>query len=204
MHHPWSTSTEGGLLQNLQQPASSLIMNNLIGPAVRADFRQLYPANAKMSTCCPSDDNRTKVTNSVTSAPFLWWHVGPYFWPADLTQTANPISLVSKYVPLLNVIWLLQHHLNTEGISVHTFHKTITETVFCSFSEDPSPSPSPFPCSHLAAMLYISRSTTSEMFNSGLLLQVQQKFPTSTLHAYYFVTCPYHSREAQSLYYHQL
>ena len=65
----------------------------LIGPAVRADFRRLYPANAKTSTCCPSDDNRTKVTNSVTSARSLWWHVGPYFWPADLTRTANPITI---------------------------------------------------------------------------------------------------------------
>ena len=64
----------------------------LIGPAVRADFRRLYPANAKTPTCCPSDDNRTKVTNSVTSARSLWWHVGPYFWPADLTRTANPID----------------------------------------------------------------------------------------------------------------
>ena len=42
-----------------------------IGPAVRADFRRLYPANAKTPTCCPSDDNRTKVTNSVTSARSL-------------------------------------------------------------------------------------------------------------------------------------
>ena len=64
-----------------------------IGPAVRADFRRLYPANAKTPTCCPSDDNRTKVTNSVTSARSLWWHVGPYFWPADLTRTANPIVI---------------------------------------------------------------------------------------------------------------
>ena len=62
-----------------------------IGPAVRADFRRLYPANAKTPTCCPSDDNRTKVTNSVTSARSLWWHVGPYFWPADLTRTADPV-----------------------------------------------------------------------------------------------------------------
>ena len=62
-----------------------------IGPAVRADFRRLYPVNAKTPTCCSSDDNRTKVTNSVTSARSLWWHVGPYFWPADLTRTANPI-----------------------------------------------------------------------------------------------------------------
>ena len=64
----------------------------LIGFAVRADFRRLYPANAKTPTCCPSDDNRTKVTNSVTSARSLWWHVGPYFWPTDLTRTANPIG----------------------------------------------------------------------------------------------------------------
>ena len=63
----------------------------IIGPAVRADFRRLYLANAKIPTCCPSDDNRTKVTNSVTSARSLWWHVGPYFWPAELTRTANPI-----------------------------------------------------------------------------------------------------------------
>ena len=68
----------------------------LIGPAVRADFRRLYPANAKTPTCCPSDDNRTKVTNSVTSAPSLWWHVGPYFWPADLTRTANPIYCIQR------------------------------------------------------------------------------------------------------------
>ena len=72
-----------------QQTASGIAT---IGPAVRADFRRLYPANAKTPTCCPSDDNRTKVTNSVTSARSLWWHVGPYFWPADLTRTANPIG----------------------------------------------------------------------------------------------------------------
>ena len=65
-----------------------------IGSAVRADFRRLYPANAKTPTCCPSDDNRTKVTNPVTSARSLWWHVGPYFWPADLTRTANPIHWI--------------------------------------------------------------------------------------------------------------
>ena len=65
-----------------------------IGPAVRADFRRLYPANAKTPTCCPSDDNCTKVTNSVTSARSLWWHVGPYFWPVDLTRTANPICII--------------------------------------------------------------------------------------------------------------
>ena len=64
-----------------------------LGFAVRADFRRLYPANAKTPTCCPSDDNRTKVTNSATSARSLWWHVGPYFWPGDLTRTANPIRL---------------------------------------------------------------------------------------------------------------
>ena len=73
----------------------------LIGPAVGADFRRLYPANAKTSTCCPSDDNRTKVTNSVTSARSLWWHVGPYFWPADLTRTANPIAL--QHFPILSI-----------------------------------------------------------------------------------------------------
>ena len=67
-----------------------------IGPAVRADFRRLYPANSKTPTCCPSDDNRTKVTNSVTSARSLWWHVGLYFWPADLTRTANPGDLRSS------------------------------------------------------------------------------------------------------------
>ena len=50
------------------------------GPAVRADFRRLYPANAKTPTCCPSDDNRTKVTNSVTSARSLWWHVVARIW----------------------------------------------------------------------------------------------------------------------------
>ena len=67
-----------------------------IGPAVRADFRRLYPANAKTPTCYPSDDNRTKVTNSVTSARSLWWHVGPYFGPADLTRTAHPIRTERK------------------------------------------------------------------------------------------------------------
>ena len=54
-------------------------MTRLIGPAVREDFRRLYPANAKTPTCCPSDDSRTNVTNSVTSARSLWWHLGPYF-----------------------------------------------------------------------------------------------------------------------------
>ena len=72
-----------------------ITLRHTIGPAVRADFRRLYPANAKTPTCCPSDDNRTKVTNSVTSARSLWWHVGPYFWPADLTRTANPINLIN-------------------------------------------------------------------------------------------------------------
>ena len=74
----------GVLLRGLQRQPT--------GFAVRADFRRLYPANAKTQTCCPSDDNRTKVTNSVTSARSLWWHVGPYFWPADLTRTANPTA----------------------------------------------------------------------------------------------------------------
>ena len=69
----------------------TILIVGLIGPAVRADFRRLYPANAKTPMCCPSDDNRTKVTNSVTSARSLWWHVGPYFWHVDLTRTANPI-----------------------------------------------------------------------------------------------------------------
>ena len=71
--------------------AIAFLADRVIGPAVGADFRRLYPANAKTLTCCPSDDNRIKVTNSVTSARSLWWHVGPYFWPADLTRTANPI-----------------------------------------------------------------------------------------------------------------
>ena len=78
-----------------------------IGPAVRADFRRLYPANAKTPTCCPSDDNRTKVTNSVTSARSLWWHVGPYFWPADLTRTANPIGSQHSLPSMLSVPQLL-------------------------------------------------------------------------------------------------
>ena len=77
-----------------------------IGPAVRADFRRLYPANAKTSTCCPSDDNRTKVTNSVTSARSLWWHVGPYFWSADLTRTANPIGSILSYMTGEIIHWL--------------------------------------------------------------------------------------------------
>ena len=71
-----------------------------IGPVIRADFRCLYPANAKMPMCCPSD-NRTKVTNSVTSARSFWWHVGPYFWPTDLMQTANPIIFSSRLIKLL-------------------------------------------------------------------------------------------------------
>ena len=71
-----------------------VLTNKSIGPAARADFRRLYPANAKTPTCCRSDDNRTKVTNSVMSARSLWWHVGPYFWLADLTRTANPIVLI--------------------------------------------------------------------------------------------------------------
>ena len=81
-----------------------------IGSAVRADFRRLYPANAKTPTCCPSDDNRTKVTNSVTSARSLWRHVGPYFWPADLTRTANPI--------VRHCIWLKQPTSRPDGTEV--------------------------------------------------------------------------------------
>ena len=79
------------LRESTVSPSRQLEIRGIIGPAVRADFRRLYRANAKTPTCCPSDDNRTKVTNSVTSARSLWWHVGPYFWPADLTRTANPI-----------------------------------------------------------------------------------------------------------------
>ena len=63
-----------------------------IGPAVRADFRRLYPANAKTPTYCPSDDNHIKVTNYVTSAPSLWWHVGPYFWPRGSDADGEPHS----------------------------------------------------------------------------------------------------------------
>ena len=51
------------------------------GPPVRADFRRLYPANAKTPTCCPSDDNRTKVTNSVTSARSLGGTLARIFGP---------------------------------------------------------------------------------------------------------------------------
>ena len=58
----------------------------------RSGFPTFISCHAKTPTCCPSDDNRTKVTNSVTSALSLWWQVGPYFWPADLTRTANPIA----------------------------------------------------------------------------------------------------------------
>ena len=79
----------------------------LIGAAVRADFWRLYPASANTPMCCPSDDNRTKVTNSVTAAWSLWWHVGPYFWPADLTQTANPINvLLFDWKKLMLRLWL--------------------------------------------------------------------------------------------------
>ena len=86
------------LINNKQSMPST----DLIGSAVRADFRRLYPANAKTPTCCPSDDNRTKVTNSVTSARSLWWHVGPYFWPADLTRTANPIKRIRSYTNMVD------------------------------------------------------------------------------------------------------
>ena len=72
---------------------------SLIGPAVRADFRRLYPANAKTPTCCPSDDNRTKVTNSVTSARSLWWHVGPArnFGPRSWRGRRTPLSIWMLY-----------------------------------------------------------------------------------------------------------
>ena len=85
-----TTSAGSPHVKFVQVGVFSIQVQVTIGPAVRADFRRLYPANAKTPTCCPSDDNRTKVTNSVTSARSLWWHVGPYFWPADLTRTANP------------------------------------------------------------------------------------------------------------------
>ena len=72
----------------------------IIGPAVRADFRRLYPANAKTPTCCPSDDNRTKVTNSVTSARSLWWHVDPRIWRGRRTPLyPNPCS----FIPLMHL-----------------------------------------------------------------------------------------------------
>ena len=64
-----------------------------MGPAVRADFRRLYPANAKTPMCCPSDDNRTRVTNSVTSAWSLWWHVGPVFLARGSDVDGKPCCL---------------------------------------------------------------------------------------------------------------
>ena len=54
------------------------------GPAVRADFRRLYPANAKTPTCCPSDDNRTKVTNcDVSTVPLV------ARWPVFLARGSD-------------------------------------------------------------------------------------------------------------------
>ena len=91
-----------------------------IGPTVRADFRRLYPANAKTPTCCPSDDHRTKVTNFVTSARSLWWHIGPYFWPADLTRTANPI--VSSDSSILSTKLWLSERANKPYSSCHKVH----------------------------------------------------------------------------------
>ena len=68
---------------------------NGIGPAVRADFRRLYPANAKTSTCCPSDDDRTKVTNSVTSARSPLVARWPVFLARGCHADGEPHMLVS-------------------------------------------------------------------------------------------------------------
>ena len=68
-----------------------------IGPAVRADFRRLYPANAKTSTCCPSDDNRTKVTNSVTVSTVPLVARWPVFLAARSDADGEPHSVVTVF-----------------------------------------------------------------------------------------------------------
>ena len=65
----------------------------------QSGFPTFISCQSQDANVCASDDNRTKVTNSMTSAPSLWWHVGPYFWPSDLTRTANPISRVVFPLP---------------------------------------------------------------------------------------------------------
>ena len=73
-----------------------------IGFSVRADFRCLYPANTKTPTCCPSDDNRTKVTNSVTSARSLWWHVGLIFGPRIWCRRRTPFDWVIILIVMIH------------------------------------------------------------------------------------------------------
>ena len=67
---------------------------SVLGPrnVNRAHRQSGFPTFISCQSQDANDDNRTKVTNSVTSARSLWWHVGPYFWSADLTRTANPIG----------------------------------------------------------------------------------------------------------------
>ena len=40
----------------------------------------------------------------MTSARSLWWHVAPYFWPADLTRTANPILSQVSVEPFIDTV----------------------------------------------------------------------------------------------------
>ena len=74
-----------------------------IGFAFRADFRRLYPANAKTPTCCPSDDNRTKVTKlcDVSTVPLV------ARWPVFLARGSNadgePHSLQDNHLVLLHI-----------------------------------------------------------------------------------------------------
>ena len=134
----------------------------VLGPAVRADFRRLYPANAKTPTCCPSDDNRTKVTNSVTSARSLWWHVGPYFWPADLTRTANPITL---------------HIVHTNACA------RVCTLVYCLFQAVINRLSSANTHCKLAEDISVSKDAFSELYPVEYSMQVRNK--AYNVHAYH-------------------
>ena len=116
-----------------------------IGPAVRADFRRLYPANAKTPTCCPSDDNRTKVTNSVTSARSLWWHVGPVFLargsdadgePHYVYKTLKPVARPHSRRPGSSPVSCFIHQPQMET-NVYTFPSKLDRPILTGSSFPP-------------------------------------------------------------------
>ena len=93
-HHNSNASECGGGLKCGSDGSYTCRSLHAIGFAARADFRRLYPANAKTPTCCPSDDNRTKVTNSVTSARSLGGTLARIFGPRIWRGRRTPFHIV--------------------------------------------------------------------------------------------------------------
>ena len=67
-----------------------------IGLAVRADFRRLYPANAKTPTCCPSDDQGDKLCDVSTVPLVARW---PVFLARGSDADGEPHWRPRKHLP---------------------------------------------------------------------------------------------------------